>query len=242
MDGGILMKSKLTTILAILLALSLMIPALASAETVSLAYKSGALNLRKGPGTNYASVTTLKHGTHITVLETGSVWSKVKTDSGKVGYIKNLYINGSDTDYAAGTSYVDRYTVYTTGKVNFRAGAGTNTKSMGVLAKGTKLTVLGKNGSFLLVVNSEGTQGYVSKKYVSTSKGGSSSSSSSSSSSDTKTISGNTVNMRASGSLSAKVLKVLTKGTKVTVVKAGKTWTKVEYKNTVGYVNNKYLK
>ena len=229
------MKSKVTKLLAILLTLSLLIPALVSAETVSLAIKGGALNLRKGPGTEYTSLGTVKNGDHIVVLEKGSVWSKVKTDSGKKGYIKNLYIKSGDKDYASGTTYVDSYTVYTTGNVNFRAGAGTNTKSMGVLKKGTKLTVLGKNGSFLLVVNKNGTQGFVSKKYVSTSNGGSAKS-------DTKTVTAYAVNLRADPNTSAKILKVLKKGATVKVLKEGAKWANVDYKGTTGWVSKKYLK
>ena len=87
------MKQKLAVILVIVLAIAL--PAMALAETVSLAYPSGALNLRDGAGTQYESLGTVHDGDHITVLEQGSVWSKIKTDSGKVGYINNLYISGN---------------------------------------------------------------------------------------------------------------------------------------------------
>ena len=182
----------------------------------------------------------MHNGDHITIVQSGDVWSKVKTDSGKVGYIKNLYISGSDKNYASGTSYVSGYTAYTTANVNFRSGASTSTSVMGVLSKGTKVTVLGENGGFYLVKNSKGTQGFVSKKYVSTKA--SSSSGDSMSTAKTKTVTGNYVNLRADGGMSAKVLKVLTKGTVVSVVKEGKYWTCVDYKGTVGWIKKTYLK
>ena len=235
------MKSKVLKGLAISTVLLLAVPTAVSAETVSLAYKGGSLHLRKGPGTENKSVAILHDGDHIDVLEAGDVWSKVELDNGKVGYIKNLYIDNGDDDYAAGTTYVGtHFTVYTTGNVNFRAGASTGTKSMGVLAKGTKLTVLGENGSFYLVENAKGTQGYVSKSYASTKKDGSGKSAEQQVA--TKTITGGTVNMRAGGGVSYKIVKVLTKGTKVTVKKTGNYWTKVEYKGTTGWVRNTYLK
>ena len=234
------MKNKVAKILAILMAVMLMLPAFACAEKVSLAYSDGALNLRKGPGTNYASLGTLHNGDHITIVQSGDVWSKVKTDSGKVGYIKNLYISGSDKNYASGTSYVSGYTAYTTANVNFRAGASTSTSVMGVLSKGTKVTVLGENGSFYLVKNSKGTQGFVSKKYISTKA--TSSGSDSMSTAKTKTVTASYVNLRADGGMSAKVLKVLPKGTVVSVVKEGKYWTCVDYKGTVGWIKKTYLK
>ena len=228
---------KFCAILAVVLVLAL-IPAAALAETVSLAYSGGALNLRKGPGTGYASLGTLHDGDHITVLSYGDVWSKIKTDSGKVGYIKNLYIKDGDSNYASGIRYYDSYyTAYTTAKVNFRAGASTGTASMGTLSKGTKVTVLGENGSFYLVKNSAGTQGFVSKSYISRTKP-----STSTGSTKTMTVTASYVNMRAGGGLSYDVIKVLPRGTVVTVVTRGNYWTRVNYKGTLGWIKNTYLK
>ena len=234
------MKQKLAAILVIVMAIVL--PAMALAETVSLAYPSGALNLRDGAGTQYESLGTVHHGDHITVLQQGSVWSKIKTDNGKVGYIKNLYIKGIGSSYASGTTYFDGgYTVYTTASVNFRAGAGTNTASMGTLRKGTKLTALGKNNGWYLVKNSKGTQGFVSGSYLTKSKV-SSGSSSTTPSAATKTVTARYVNVRADGGMSAPVITVLAKGTKVEVLKKGNYWTKISYKGTVGWIKNPYLK
>ena len=234
-------KNKFAAILAALLILAL-IPGAALAETVSLAYSGGSLNLRKGPGTEYRSLGTVHDGDHIDVLRYGDVWSKVETDDGKVGYIKNLYIEDGDTNYASGTDYYDsHYTAYTTASVNFRAGASTSTASMGTLSKGTKVTVLGENGRFYLVKNSTGTQGFVSKTYISRTKP-TSSTGSSSSSAKTMTVTASYVNMRAGGGLSYSVVKVLPRGTVVTVVTRGNYWTRVNYKGTLGWIKNTYLK
>ena len=234
-------KNKFAAILAALLILAL-IPGAALAETVSLAYSGGSLNLRKGPGTEYRSLGTVHDGDHIDVLRYGDVWSKVETDDGKVGYIKNLYIEDGDTNYASGTDYFDsHYTAYTTASVNFRAGASTSTASMGTLSKGTKVTVLGENDRFYLVKNSAGTQGFVSKTYISRTKPASSTGSSSSSA-KTMTVTGSYVNMRAGGGLSYDVIKVLPRGTVVTVVTRGNYWTRVNYKGTLGWIKNTYLK
>ena len=234
-------KNKFAAILAALLILAL-IPGAALAETVSLAYSGGSLNLRKGPGTEYRSLGTVHDGDHIDVLRYGDVWSKVETDDGKVGYIKNLYIEDGDTNYASGTDYFDsHYTAYTTASVNFRAGASTSTASMGTLSKGTKVTVLGENGRFYLVKNSAGTQGFVSKTYISRTKP-TGSTGSSSSSAKTMTVTASYVNMRAGGGLSYSVVKVLPRGTVVTVVTRGNYWTRVNYKGTLGWIKNTYLK
>ena len=233
-------KSKLSIIFAIVLMLCLMAPAVASAATVEMAYGGGSIYLRTGPGTGYGQNGTVKDGDYITVLSYGDVWSKVKTSSGRTGYIKNLYIDDGDKAYASGTSYLSsRYSVYTTAAVNLRSGASTNTAVITTLAKGTKLTAMGTNGNFYLVQTSGGTQGYVSGSYLSRNKA---SSSSSSSSANTKTTTASYVNMRAGGGMSYEVLKVLPRGTKVTVIYKGNYWTRVNYKGTVGWIKNVYLK
>ena len=215
-------RSKFIVALAVLLMLTLTLPALA--ETVRLAYKDGSLYIRSGAGTGYEAVGTVHNGDWISVLSKGSVWSKIKTGSGKVGYIKNLYIASGDGNYASGTSYFDGgYTVYTTGNVNFRAGASTSTASMGTLAKGT--------------------QGYVSANYISRTKpSGSASSSSSSSGAITRTVTASYVNIREGGGMSTPVLAVVKRGTVVTQLYRGNYWTKINYRGLVGWIKNSYLK
>ena len=235
-------RSKLSILLAVVLLLCL-IPTTALAATVSMANDGGSLYLRSGPGRDYKSVGTVHDGDHISVVTQGGIWSKVKTSSGKTGYIKNLYINDGDKNYAAGTSYFSSYTVYTTAKVNMRAGASTDTKVITSLSKGTKLTALGKNGRFYLVKTSDGSQGYVSSSYISKKSGGNSSSNGSSSSSKkTKTVTASAVNVRAGGGMSYEVLRVLPYGTKITVLKVGNYWTQIQYGSTTGWIKNIYLK
>lgn len=239
---------KLTSVLIAVLLVSLLVPAIACAENVTLAYSNGSLFLRKGPGTEYATNGTVHDGDYIDILREGSVWTKVETDDGRVGYIKNLYIDGLGDDYASGTEYYDSedwFTVYTTGNVRFRAGASTDTAAMGTFAKGSKLTVMGENGRFYLVKDANGTQGFVSSLYTSTKyvSGSGSSSSGSSSSAGYKTITGNTVNVRAGGGMSYRVIGKVFGGNRVEVLYKGNYWTKIETNSgLVGWVNNNYIK
>lgn len=232
-------KTRFTAILAIVLIIGMLAPA-ALAAHVEMATSGGSLYLRSGPGREYTAKGTVHDGDYISVISYGDVWSKVKTNSGKTGYIKNLYIDDGDSNYASGTTYIERRTMYTTASVNLRSGASTGTAVIRTLSKGTKVTALGKNNGFYLVQTSNGTQGYVSSKYLSTSKvsGGSSSSSSST----TKTVTASYVNMREGGGLSYDVVRVLPRGTKVTVLKKGNYWTRVSYKGTTGWIKNTYLK
>lgn len=225
-------KTRITAILALVLICTLLLPGLASAATVKLAYKGGSLNLRSGPGTGYKSLGYVFNGDHISIVKYGDVWTKVRTDNGKTGYLKNLYIINGDDDYASGTTYfTNHYTAYTTAEVNFRAGAGTNTTSMGVLKKGAELRVHGKNGNWLLVEDSKGAQGYVHSNYV-TEKAPAT----------MRTVTGAYVNVRSGGGMSKPVIAVLTKGTKVEQLYRGNYWTQIQYKNIVGWINNAYIK
>lgn len=59
------------------------------------------LNLRAGPGTNYAVRMLLKDGTHLTILDgpveaEGFRWWQVRTDKGKEGWVVDV-IDGLQT-------------------------------------------------------------------------------------------------------------------------------------------------
>lgn len=237
-------RNKLTAIIALVLIALMLVPAVASAATMKHAYTSGKIYLRSGPGTEYRSNGTVYNGDHIVVISYGDVWSRVRLDNGKTGYIKNLYINDGDMTYAAGTSYVNRYTAYITGNVNFRAGASTSTTSMGILERGTEVKVLGVNNGFYLICDPNNTQGFVSANYVSKTKpvDYSYDNSFSSSTSYTKTVIGHGVNLRAGGGYSYDILRTVPYGAKVSVIYEGTYWTRVSYNGTMGWLNNQYLR
>lgn len=241
-------RSKFSIMLAALLALCLLLPAAAFASsdaTVTISPSGGTLYLRSGPGRDYDAVGGVRDGESIEVLSYGSVWSKIRTSSGKKGYIKNLYIDDGDSYYAAGTDYFSSYTCYTTANVNMRAGASTETSVIRTLSEGTKLTARGKNAGFYLVQTNSGVQGYVSGKYLSRTKPGGSSGGSSggsgTSSKNTKTVTGSYVNVREGGGMSYDVVAVLSRGTKVTVIKVGNYWTNIKCGSIKGWIKNTYL-
>ena len=234
------MKRKLSLILAALFILSMALPMLAGAENVSLAYKNGSLHLRKGPGTNYGTNGYVKDGDYITVLSKGSVWSKVQTSSGRIGYIKNLYISGNGSNYADGTNYFGgSYTGYVVTKysgstVNLRAGATTSTASIAKIKSGTKVKVLGENGNWYLVETASGTQGYMSKSYVKATAAATT---------QYATVTGSVVNLRAGAGTQYAIKTALTRGTTVKVLeKVNSNWWRVQWGSYTGYMSANYLK
>lgn len=230
-------RSMFTRALALMLLIFLLLPSAALAEHVRMSVKGGSLYLRSGPGRDYSATTTVHDGDYITVITYGSVWSEIETQSGRTGYIKNLYIDDGDLTYAAGTDYVDSYSAYTTASVNLRAGASTSTEVITVLSKGTKVSVLGVNDDFYLVQTGNGTQGYVSSQYISRKQSGGTSTQG-----KTKTVTASYVNVREGGGMHYPVLCVLPRGTRVSVLKVGNYWTRIQYGKTIGWIKNTYLK
>ena len=56
--------------------------------------RSGGLNVRTGPGTSYAKVTTLPKNRVVLVLSTQNGWSRILYDGTRTGYVSNTYLSG----------------------------------------------------------------------------------------------------------------------------------------------------
>lgn len=176
-------KNVFVSVLCMLMMLCLAMPAFAEAApaaealaeseivsvpaTVKLAYADGSLNLRSGEGSDTDIVTSLSDGQAITVVQYGEIWSKVATEDGKEGYIKNLYINDGNMLFAAGTEYLGTSkTMHAYIGVTLHAGASGETAAIATLQSGAKVTVLGVNGTYSLVSDENGAQGFVKTGYL----------------------------------------------------------------------------
>ena len=224
--------------IAIALMLCLMLSALsiASAASVKLAVRGGSICLRTGPGLNYSVITYIKDGSKITVVSKGNAWSKVRTSSGKEGYIKSLYISGIGSLYADGTTfYSSKFKSYLNNDAVMRAGASSSSPSFGTLKKGSAVTVLGANGSYSLISNSGGNQGYIKSSYLSSSSSGSSST-------NTAVVNATGLYMRKGPGTNYEIITKLKNGTKVNIIStSNKSWWLVSYGSYTGYMYYKYL-
>ena len=233
------MLKKTFAIILVLCTLVCML-SFASAEHVKLQYSSSSLTIRAGKGTNYAAVGYLKDGEYISMIQTGSVWSKVEKMDGTVGYIKNLYISGLGNQYADGTTYYSKSytgtvtTKYSTSTVAMRAGASTSCAKICSVKSGKKVTVLGKNGNWYLIRLSDGSQGYMSANYIKTSAA------------NVKRyakVTASSLNMRSGAGVGYSVKTTLSNGTKVEIVsKYSSSWWLVRCGTYTGYMSAKYLK
>lgn len=126
------------------------------------------LNLRQGPSTDSAIITSFPINTAVTVLQRGNGWHKVQV-SDKTGYMSSRYLVSSkapaytkpvETPFTATLKNINGGSV-----VNFRLYPGMKTKVLKVVPVGTKVTVLemGENWS---KVELDGQQGYVSTYFL----------------------------------------------------------------------------
>ena len=197
--------------------------------------------LRKGPGTSYSKIVVLKKGAKVDIVaKSSNNWYKVKYGKG-FGYVYSKYVTVKSETPTTKKDVAYNATGTVKSNVYVRKTASTSAKKLGVLKKGTKVTIVAKNytGNWYKVKYNKGF-GYVSAKYVTVKAP-------TPTHQDvafdaTGTIKSN-VYVRETASTSAKKLGVLKKGTEVTIVAKTSTeaWYKVKYNDGYGYVSAKYV-
>jgi SH3-like domain-containing protein len=68
-----------------------------SSNAVTVSTNSGSLNVRTGPGTQYAKAASLYKGEVVLRLSTEGSWSRILYHGGKTGYVSSQYLSGSNS-------------------------------------------------------------------------------------------------------------------------------------------------
>ena len=221
------------------------------------------VRLRKTPTTSSAIVATLAKNTEATRLEKkvaykdGYYWDKIKLSNGTIGYVATNYLSiitgnntNTNTNTNSSTTKTEKMKV-NANNVRVRKSATTSSAIVATLAKNTEVTrlekkVAYKNGYYWDKIKlSNGTIGYIATNYLS---GTTISNTSSSTITKTGVVNASNVRLRSGASTSSRIVKTLSKGTKVTILqkkaayKNGHYWDKVKLSNgTTGYIASKYL-
>lgn len=127
--------------------------------------------------------------------------------------------------------------------VRLRASASTKAKVLDAFPKGTRVNVLDK-GAIWCKVRVDGKVGYMMTKYLYSDTSSGSSGSGSSGGGTTmyvSTPSGTTLNLRSDADTYSEILGAYRPGTKVTLLKRGRLWSKVSVNGLVGYMYTSYL-
>ncbi len=214
----------------------------------------GSVNIRKGPGKNYSVIKSVKHGTYVMILQTGTDWWKISVN-GTVGYMDSDFLKdgivnnpkpsgstGSSSGSSAGStgsSSGSGYAVVNNPGANqklfLRQSASRSSKALGAFGNGTQVTVLSQ-GTTWCKVKVNGVTGYMMTEYLKFHglQG-------------TKTAyvdhpNETFVNMRNAPSQSTgKILYKVPHGAKVTILTPGNTWCEIMYKGKTGYMMTRFL-
>ena len=215
-------------------ALALSSTALADTADSALV-QGGRLNLRQTPSLAAKVLGQFPTGTMVEIIESGDEWHKVEVE-GKTGFMMAKFLNTAEKQQTA--------------VVRTNTGIGLNLREE-PSTEGTIITSI-KNGSEVVVLQkgtnwsrvSVGThEGFMSTQYlhfgnVPAQQPATGKIAVVNNPRDTQVL-----NLRQSASLDAKVLDYYRNGVKVTILKAGSTWHKVQVEDgKVGYMMAKYLK
>lgn len=225
------MKMIVAALLAAMLCLS-GVAALADGTVTT----TGAVHLRKGPGLDYASITTVNAGVTLNYDDTdrddrGVTWYHVRY-GGRYGWVSSKYARSGG---AVGN------TVTTTANVHLRAGAGVEYGSYRLVDAGTTLTYddteKDTNGVTWYHVSYRGDTGWISSRYTRSGSGGA----------DGKVTTTGRVHLRAGAGLDYASRATIDEGVTLTYDKTarderGVTWYRVSYRGMTGWVSSMYAK
>ncbi len=216
----------------------------------------GALNLRVGPGTQYAVLRQFPNNQHVMVLAKGNGWWLVAVN-GYTGYMDQSYLKtglvpaqepvtnvGGSTGSSTGSTsnnFARPYAVVNNPKptqaLNLRQCPTTAASVLRKLYNGTELLVTDYGTEWCAVtLKDTGISGYVMTKYITLLNMPSLA---------FRTVvhpSGSYVNLRQGQSLSSAVLMRVPHGQQVSVLSVGTDWCKVSYNGIEGYMLNCFLK
>ncbi|MBW7476810.1 C40 family peptidase [Paenibacillus oenotherae] len=165
------MKKVMASLLTLILAAVLIIPASSAAANGALVGEvQASVSFRDRPSTASTVIKYLKKGSQVAILEeVNSYWYKVQDNSGQIGYVSssNKYIEivknsaGSGNTGSTGTTG----NAVIVASVSFRTSPSTEASRIRYLSKGESVTITGQPNSYWYEVkDSRGVKGYVSSR------------------------------------------------------------------------------
>lgn len=210
-------------------------PVLSLADTAQSALvKGGALNLRETASLSAKVLGQFPTGTLVEIVESGDEWHKVEV-VGKTGYMMARYLNTDLNNTATATVRTN------TGiGLNLREEPSMDGAIITSYKPGTEVAVMQK-GTIWSRVKVDGNEGFMASQYLNFAAAVQPSAGKVALVNNPKDT--QVLNLRQEASLDAKVLAYFRNGAKVTILKSGSTWHKVQTEDgQVGYMMARYLK
>lgn len=197
------------------------------------------VNMRELPMTGASITKVVPQNGKVAVIGRCGTWYQVRYD-GKTGYIMSAYLtltaeggNASMDAFGQEQLYDAPKESRVTDRVNVRREPSTSAKIVKVVDKNGKISVLGEKGGWYKV-SAGGKEGYIAKEYVALGLTRYDSALSASLKEE--------VNLRVSASTGSKILRVLKKGTEISVLGEADGWYQVKYDGLEGYIASEYVK
>jgi len=137
-----------------------------AAEAQTLVINSpgdGFLNLRTGPGSQYAVIRKMYHGSTVEVLEDpGGAWLRVRHQSGAVGWAFRQYLVRPAGQQGAWR----RVYSPSDGFLNLRTGPGTQFAIIMPMYNGERVRILERKGNWVRVEHETGAVGWAYRAYL----------------------------------------------------------------------------
>ncbi len=249
------MNRKLSRAAALMLVLVMALSVMTMAGAATVKYAKTEVNVRSGPGTNYAVLGYLEKGQAVSA--TGMVigkWTQIQYSKYEIGYVSSSYLTstrpGSSTNNQVCVPSATKLKVcsdcgdiyYATTDLNVRSGPGTKYSIVGAIAKNQQVTRIGKSGNWYKLLTTDGSVAYASASYLKLYK-----ESTADNTDKTETVSGyyyatTGLNVRKGPGTNYKIVDELEKGERVTYLDKSGNWYKVRTaRGVVGYCYKSYL-
>ncbi|PGO23874.1 peptidase M24 [Bacillus cereus] len=215
------------------------------------------LRVRTGPSTSHPTVGSVKKGQVVQVVGEVQDWFKINY-AGQTAYLSKDYVTkgGSNENTTQGNNQEqnNNVTVQTGGtyvvnatSLRVRTGPATYHSVIGGVLNGTKLNVVGSEGSWFKV-NYQGKTGYVSSEFVKFVKGGTTTPEQPKQPEQPDQgaigdyyINASALNVRSGEGTNYRIIGALPQGQKVQVISENSGWSKINYNGQTGYIGTRYL-
>jgi SH3-like domain-containing protein len=136
------------------MALVLLTASLASASIKMVSVKGNKVNMRSGPGTNYAIIWELGKGYPLRVIDSKGGWLKVVDFEDDEGWIYSNLVGRVP------------HLVVKKGRINIRSGPGTNYRMVGQASHGVVFKTLESRRGWVRVRHENGLNGWVERSLL----------------------------------------------------------------------------
>lgn len=177
------------------------------------------VNVRKGPGTQYARIAKVAEGQFVSIITEKDNWAKVRLADGKIGWIARWLMDDLNGEIETA--------IVTGSVVNIRKGPGTNYMKIGQVKVGEKLTILKSESNWYLAQLANGTLGWIASWLVEVNRVAGA---------QIGFINGSAVNVRQGASTTYPLLFQLNKGDQVVIKNEKNGWYLIETTQGSGWV------